>query len=189
MKLETTRLILRPWTLEDLPAFEQISNDPDVADFTSSFVYPQPEGWAKARLERQIARFGEDQYDFAVIWRETFEIVAEVNISIDQKRHRGDIGYMCARDWRGRGIVSEAVQAMNTWAFTNPEVNRIQACHFLRNPASGRVLEKAEMQREGVLRGYLVKNGVSEDVIMYGITRADFTEKEARIPSSLRLLV
>jgi [ribosomal protein S5]-alanine N-acetyltransferase len=171
--LETSRLILRPWTPEDLPAFEQISNDPDVAEFTASFVYPQPEGWAKARLERTIARFEEHQYGFAVIWRETLETVAEVNISIDQKRHRGDIGYMCARDWRGRGIVSEAVQAMNTWAFSNHELNRIQACHFPRNPASGRVLEKAGLQREGILRGYILKNGVSEDVVMYGMTRAD----------------
>jgi [ribosomal protein S5]-alanine N-acetyltransferase len=173
--LETSRLILRPWTPEDLPAFERISNDPDVADFTSSFVYPQPPGWAKERLERVIARFGDDQYGFAVIWRKTLEIVAEVSISIDQKRHRGDIGYMCARDWRSRGIVPEAVRALNAWAFTNLELNRIQACHFPRNPASGRVLEKAGLQREGVLRGYILKNGVSEDVIMYGVTRADQT--------------
>jgi [ribosomal protein S5]-alanine N-acetyltransferase len=173
MKLETPRLILRPWKLEDLPAFERISNDPDVADFTASFVYPQPEGWAKTRLERMTARFGDDQYGFAVIWREILEVVAEVNISIDQKRHQGDIGYMCARDWRGKGIVPEAVRALNTWAFTNFELNRIQAVHFPRNPASGRVLQKAGLQREGVLRGYILKNGVSEDVVIYGITRND----------------
>ena len=84
---------------------------------------------------------------------------------------------MCDQNWRGRGIVPEAVRALNAWAFTNLELNRIQACHFPRNPASGRVLEKAGLQCEGVLRGYILKNGVSEDVIMYGVTRADFTEK------------
>jgi RimJ/RimL family protein N-acetyltransferase len=31
------------------------------------------------------------------------------------------------------------------------------------------------MQREGILRGHIVKNGLSEDVVMYGITRADKT--------------
>lgn len=173
--LETPKLILRPWKLEDLPAFEQISNDPEVADFTSSFVYPQPEGWAKARLERQIGAQGTWGHSFAVILRETGEIIAEASIGLELKRARGELGYMCARDWRGRGIVPEAVRALNAWAFTNLELNRIQACHFPRNPASGRVLEKAGLQREGVLRGYLLKNGVSEDVIMYGITRADFT--------------
>lgn len=171
--LETKRLILQPWRLEDLPAFERISNDPDVADFTSSFVYPQPEGWAQERLERMTLRFGQSHYAFAVIWKETCEIVAEVGIGIDAKRHRGELGYMCAQSWRGRGIVSEAVKAVNAWAFTNLEINRIQACHFPRNPASGRVLEKAGLQREGVLRGYILKNGISEDVIMSGITRAD----------------
>jgi [ribosomal protein S5]-alanine N-acetyltransferase len=171
--LETARLIVRPWTLKDLPAFERISNDPDVADFTSSFVYPQPEGWVQERLERIVSSFGTSGCTFAVIWNETGEIVASVGLGLEAKRARGGLGYMCHRDWRGRGIGSEAVQVMNTWAFTNLELNRIQACHFPRNPASGRVLEKAGMQREGVLRGYLFKNGVSEDVIMYGITRAD----------------
>jgi [ribosomal protein S5]-alanine N-acetyltransferase len=174
MKLETPRLILRPWTTEDLLAFEQISNDPDVADFTSRFVYPQPEGWAKTRLERMTARFGDNHSAYAVIWRETLEIVAEVSIGLEPKRARGELGYMCARDWRGHGIVPESVKALIAWVFTNLEVNRIQACHFPRNPASGRVLEKAGLQREGVLRGYILKNGVSEDVIMYGITQADF---------------
>jgi [ribosomal protein S5]-alanine N-acetyltransferase len=177
MKLETPRLTLRPWTLEDLPAFERISNDPDVADFTSSFVYPQPEGWTKERLERQIASWGISGYSFAVILSEIGEIIAEVSIGLEPKRVRGELGYMCARDWRGHGIVPEAVQALTTWAFVRLELNRIQACHFPRNPASGRVLEKARLQHEGVLRGYLLKNGVSEDVIMYGMTRADFTDK------------
>jgi [ribosomal protein S5]-alanine N-acetyltransferase len=173
--LETPRLILRPWTLEDLPAFERISNDPDVADFTASFVYPQPEGWAKDRLERKMGMQGTGAYSFVVIWQETLEIVADVNIGLDPKRARAELGYMCARDWRGQGIVPEAVRALNAWAFATLELNRIQACHFPRNPASGRVLEKAGLQREGVLRGYILKNGVSEDVIMYGIIRADQT--------------
>ena len=175
--LETERLILRPWTNEDLSAFERISNDLDVADFTASFVYPQPQGWAQERLERMTARFGDDHYGFAVIWKETPKVVAEVSIGLEPKRARGELGYMCDQNWRGRGIVPEAVQALNAWAFTNLELNRIQACHFPRNPASGRVLEKAGLQCEGVLRGYILKNGVSEDVIMYGVTRADFTEK------------
>ncbi len=175
MNLATARLILRPWALEDLPAFVRISNDPEVANFTASFVYPQPPNWARDRLNRQIEGFGDDRYSFAVIWQRTVEAVAEVNISIDLNRNRGDIGYMCAREWRGQGIVAEAVQAMISWVFTiHPAVNRIQAVHFPRNPASGRVLEKVGFQREGLLRGYVMKNGVSEDVFMCAITRADF---------------
>jgi hypothetical protein len=38
MKLTTAGLILRPWTLEDLPAFEQVTNDQTIENFTSSIA-------------------------------------------------------------------------------------------------------------------------------------------------------
>ncbi len=53
-------------------------------------------------------------------------------------------------------------------------LHRIQAMHFPRNPASGRVMQKLGMTREGLLRQYVSNRGSREDVIMYSILRPEF---------------
>ena len=50
---------------------------------------------------------------------------------------------------------------------------RIEAGHYPRNPASGRVLEKIGMRLEGTLRGHLLKGDVFEDTVMYARLATD----------------
>ena len=163
--IKTQKLTLRPWTLEDLPTFERIYDKPDIADFTSSFVYPKPEGWAKERLEQMIASFGIDSYSFAVGG------AANIGLYLEHGSERAELGYTCNQNWRNRETVMYAIRAVNRWAFANLEVNRIQAFHFPHDSAPGRVFKKGGLKCEGVQRGYLLKNGSSEDVIMYSLTR------------------
>ena len=51
-------------------------------------------------------------------------------------------------------------------------LERIGAGHFPHNPASGRVLEKAGLEREGVLRGFVRKGGERLDLVVFGVVRA-----------------
>ncbi len=48
-------------------------------------------------------------------------------------------------------------------------LERIGAGHFPHNPASGRVLEKAGLEREGVLRGFVRKGGRRLDLVVFGV--------------------
>ena len=52
-------------------------------------------------------------------------------------------------------------------------LNRIHAHHMVRNPGSGRVLEKVGFQHEGLLRQRVVKWGVFEDVILLGLLKRE----------------
>ena len=67
----------------------------------------------------------------------------------------------------GRGYATEAAAALCDYAFGALEVHRIAAQHLLRNPASGRVMQKLGMRREGVLRGAVRKWGRFEDIALY----------------------
>ena len=53
------------------------------------------------------------------------------------------------------------------------DLDRIYANHFLRNPASGRVMQKAGMKHEGCLRQHVLKWGAREDLEVYGILKAE----------------
>lgn len=72
------------------------------------------------------------------------------------------VGYVLARAWWGQGYVSEALAKLVSWALVQPAIHRAEAhCHHL-NGASARVMEKAGMQREALLRRYTVFPNVSD---------------------------
>ncbi len=50
-------------------------------------------------------------------------------------------------------------------------LNRIYAHHFLRNPASGRVLQKLGMSHEGLLRQHVRKWDAFEDLELYAVLK------------------
>lgn len=68
---------------------------------------------------------------------------------------------------------TEAVTAVLAFAFDTLALHRIQASHLPRNPASGRVMQKVGMQREGLHRGRYRKGAVFEDVEEYAVLRSD----------------
>jgi RimJ/RimL family protein N-acetyltransferase len=76
--------------------------------------------------------------------------------------YRAELGYALARPFWGQGLATEAVHAVVDLALVQPAIYRVWAVCDLENPASARVLEKAGMQREGVLRRWSLHPNVSD---------------------------
>jgi RimJ/RimL family protein N-acetyltransferase len=89
----------------------------------------------------------------------------------DVYRRSAEIGYWLGREHWGRGITSEAVQALTEWAFPTFDLCRIFAGVFEWNLASMRVLEKAGFRLEGRLRKAIVKDGETVDELLYALVR------------------
>ncbi len=87
--------------------------------------------------------------------------------------HRGELGYWVGVPYWGRGIATEAAGEVLRFAFDVLGLNRVYATHVPRNPASGRVMEKLGMQREGYLRSHAFAGGHYEDLILYAIIAGD----------------
>jgi lincosamide nucleotidyltransferase A/C/D/E len=88
--------------------------------------------------------------------------------------HRAEVGYVPARAAWGNGYMTEAVQTLVRIVFDELLVSRVWASCDLDNGASMRVLDKAGLLREGVLRSYAVHANLSEeprDVYVYARTR------------------
>ena len=176
--LETPRLHLRPWTLSDAHTFARLSDDPEIADHTGTFLHPQPDGWAHKRIARYLESSLEGTgYSFAVCLRDSLEVIGECGITVEARHQRAELGYWCGAAYRGNGYITEAARAVMMFGFETLGLQRIQASHFPRNPASGRILQKLGMEREGLLRGYYLKNGVPEDVMYYAALRVDCPER------------
>lgn len=72
-------------------------------------------------------------------------------------------GYVLSRHFWGQGFASEAWTCLVEWGKTQPGVYRIEAWHDLDNPASGRVMQKAGMLFEGVLRRHSIHPNISDE--------------------------
>ena len=70
--------------------------------------------------------------------------------------------------------MTEAVSLLIPVLFKRLSLNRIEAQHDVRNPASGRVLEKCGMRKEGVLRSGIINKGETVDVALWAILKSDF---------------
>jgi RimJ/RimL family protein N-acetyltransferase len=73
-----------------------------------------------------------------------------------------DLGYALVRRWWRHGLMSEALRAVMDWALAQPEIHRVWAVCDVENHRSARVLERVGMEREGVLRRWLVHPNLSE---------------------------
>ena len=71
--------------------------------------------------------------------------------------------------------MNEALKSVVEWALAQPEIYRVWATCDVDNVASARVLERAGMGREGVLRRWLVHPNLSDeprDCLCYSIVKA-----------------
>lgn len=74
-----------------------------------------------------------------------------------------ELGYVIAPDYRGKGYATELTKAIVQWALAQKSIFRVWATCDTENHASARVLEKAGMQREGILRRYMIHPNISEE--------------------------
>lgn len=93
---------------------------------------------------------------------------------IAYRHRRAELGYALHRRFWNQGLMTEAVRAVIRFGFTALELNRIEARCFVNNPASARVLEKAGMVFEGVLREHVQAKGRFVDLKMYSILYRDW---------------
>ena len=96
-------------------------------------------------------------------------LVGAISLHVAREHRHGELGYWIGEDAWGKGYATEAAQAVTAYAFRDLGLHRIQGRHFTRNPASGRVLEKIGMQREGIHRDAYLRWGRFEDVAVYAI--------------------
>jgi ribosomal-protein-alanine N-acetyltransferase len=174
--LATSRLILRPFRAEDAAAVRRLAGAREVADTTLTIPHPYPEGVAEAWIAGQPAAWAAGAGAvWAVTRRSDGELVGAVGLVIEAEHARAELGYWIAVPEWNRGYGTEAARAAVNAAFELLKLNRVEAYHFARNPASGRVLDKAGMRREGVRRGAVRKWGRFEDLVQYAVTAADRT--------------
>ena len=161
--LTTSRLLLRRWREDDLPAMAAINADPEVMRWIGDGT-PIDEDATAAETHG----FGL----FAVEFRATGELAGFTGLntpySLPEVLPAVEIGWRLGRRYWGQGIATEAARAALEFGFTDRELDRIVGIHQLGNDASGRIMQKLGMQLDRE-----ITDSRGRRVRIYAINRSD----------------
>jgi ribosomal-protein-alanine N-acetyltransferase len=91
-----------------------------------------------------------------------------------RQHHWAEVGYDLCPDYWGQGLMPEALRALLRYGFQEMELNRVEATTHTENLRSQRVLEKLGFQREGLLREYYCRDGIYNDQVLFSLLKRDW---------------
>ncbi len=170
--IETERLLLRPFTEEDiLPSFHNWTSDEKVTEFLSWPVHKSVET-TKNILRQWLSSYEDDDfYQWAIELKEYGEEPIGTISVVDknEKLNSVHIGYCIGSKWWNQGITSEAFSGIIPFLFEQVKVNRIESQHDPNNPNSGAVMMKCGLKYEGTLRQADCSNKGIVDASIYSL--------------------
>ena len=162
--------------LTDKPALLEHLSSKDVYNTTLTIPYPYSGAHADSWLQKRIAH-NEKQVkavSFAIrdLEGKLIGVVSADNLELGTT-HKAEIGYWLARQYWGKGIMTDAVKTYANYAFEELGLLKLIAHTFELNIGSARVLEKAGFKLEGRLRKHFRKDGKLLDARIYGLLIED----------------
>ncbi len=160
---QTARLFARIPRREDAPAaFAAYASDPIATKYLSWKPHTEVETMAdffSARIKDWETAAG--HYGYMICLQGTDTPIGSIGFIL--KGHEAIFGYVLGQKHWGRGYTTEALSYLLVWAMAQPDIFRASAFCDVENPASARVMEKAGMTREGILRRYHIAPNISPE--------------------------
>ena len=174
--LETERLILRRFTIDDAEAmFQNWANDDEVTKYLTWPTHTDV-SVSKTVISSWLELYQKpEHYSWTMVLKEIGEPLG----SIAAVERRDDIkmvhiGYCIGRKWWYKGYTSEALKELMRFFFEEVGVNRIESRHDPRNPNSGKVMLKCGLQYEGTMRESDINNQGICDAARYALLAEDY---------------
>jgi RimJ/RimL family protein N-acetyltransferase len=173
--LRTERLILRPFTVADAPIVQRLAGAREIADTTLNIPHPYEDGVAEQWISGHQESYEQGKrVPLAITLTHGETVVGAISLmSLSQRDERAELGYWIGKDYWNNGYCTEAAREIVHFGFERLGLNRIIGRHLTRNSASGRVMQKIGMKREGTLRQHVKKWDRFEDMECYGILKED----------------
>jgi len=174
IQIETERLILNNYSVNDLANVHKLKSDPMVWKFSTKVDSTKLED-AKIYLESVLKNYDENKCDFQGLFlRDTMKFIGEAGIlSFNKECNRCVLGYNLLSEFWGNGYATEITKALVKHYFEVENVERVEALVGCGNVASRKVLEKSGFKQEGLLRNFALIDNKYINVYYYGIIKSD----------------
>ncbi len=173
--IETKRLILRDFAPGEWKFMHEYASDPEVVRYVpfGPNTVSQTKAYAKKVLATHRPKTRKD-FPTAIFLKGENRIIGACRLNcLNSTQMDAGLGYVLNRRYWGYGYATEAAMALIHFGFSKLKLHRIWATCDTRNRASARVLEKAGMKREGLLRKNVFQKGAWRDSYLYAILESD----------------
>ncbi|MEI5994227.1 GNAT family N-acetyltransferase [Candidatus Enterococcus mansonii] len=164
--LETERLHLRPVMLTDAEDMFEYASD----EATVTYVFPihqsikdTKESIANYFISAPLGKYG-------IELKTSGKFIGTIDLRVDDQHNVAEIGYAMNKAFWGQGYMPEAAREILRLGFEELRLMRIFATHDIKNPQSGRVMEKIGMKVEGKIPNARMWKGKVVTDMMRGIT-------------------
>ena len=180
VQINTLKLTLRKINIDDADMmFRNWANDDEVSRYMRWSTHKTVEE-TKSIIQEWFNNYSDiHTYHWGICLKDG-KMIGSVGVMITAEYDfKGEIGYCIGRNWWGQGYTSEAVKAVIDYMYINTDIERIEAYHSIQNPASGKVMLKAGMRKDGFAKHKYKNRDGFQDCDLYGIIRAEWEEQNA----------
>lgn len=169
-KLYTDRMKLRLLEMQDAQALFDIIQDPIITHYSYMITLHESLDDTQKWIERVLNLHAKDTcLPYVVLDAQTDEILGCCFAWYQAAHARMEVGYFYKKSSWGHGYATEALQALLQFLCTSTNCMRIQATCDPENKASAKVLQKAGMEYEGLLRNYSCVHKKPANRCMYAL--------------------
>ena len=176
-EIETERLLLRELLPEDAPAIFRLFSDPLVTR------YYDLENYVNVKQAEELIDFFDESFELerAIRWgierKEDGEIMGTCGY-VWLRTHRGEIGYDLHSSFWRNGYMSEALDAILDFGYTEFGLHRIEAMTMLENEASIGLLRSLGFQQDGIMRELEFFKEAFHDMRVFSLLRHEYYSEE-----------
>lgn len=171
--LETERLLLRCWQLDDLDDLYEYAQNVDIGVM---------QGWKphESKEESLVAlnSFIADNERWAIVLKDNNKVIGSIKMSTDDNRgkyYAKYVSYVLSAKYWGKGYMTEALKRIIKYAFEEMNINLLTAFHYPHNVRSQRVIERCGFQYETIImQGQKIYDGQVFDTVCYLISAEDY---------------
>jgi [ribosomal protein S5]-alanine N-acetyltransferase len=153
--IQTSRLILRPLALSDAPAIQRYFNNWNIIRHLATVVpWPYPDDGAESFIRLQLEKIatGEEIYQWVLVLRSgDGEAIGNIAFRPTADDPKGNRGFWLAEPYWNMGLMTEAITAVNDFAFQTLGIEYFHVCNAVSNAASRRVKQKTGAEFVGYI--------------------------------------
>ena len=174
--LQTNRLILRRFVESDAEAmFQNWASSAENLTYVTWEPHPDVEVTRNSICNWVDSYTNPNYYKWAICLKENpKKVIGDIStVELHEEDLSCEIGYVLGKAYWGNGMMTEALKAVLDFCFIQVSFQKVRARYASLNPASGRVMEKAEMSYLKTVANGVERKGHVADLIYYQIGKED----------------